>query len=441
MVAPTDARPGDTRSTVGTVLVLGAGGFIGGFIAAALHDAGWRVIRGVRAHRHRPAPDERECDVATMRTPLAWRPALEGVDAVVNVAGILRESSRQRFVAIHEEGPLALAQACVAAGVRRFVQISALGQPDDGEFIASKHRFDERLLQLSPGAVVLRPSVVYSASGSYGGTSLLRAMAALPGLLPLPGDGRWRIQPLAAEDLAALVVRVVNSQQAGIFEIGGPRAMSLRDYQQYWREWLRLPRGRVVAVPEVVVAAGVWLSDRLGRGPMGAATWRMLRRGNVAASDAVLRVRAAFDWSPRALSEALASRPSQTQDRWHAQLYFCAPLLRFGVVALFLLSAWSGFATPAVEIERVAAGSALAAIGPVALARAAAGVDLVLAAALVAGILSRVALAAMIALVLVYTLAFGAMLPALWLDPLGGLAKNLVVLPALAVLWVLCDRR
>jgi hypothetical protein len=47
----------------------------------------------------------------------------------------------------------------------------------------------------------------------------------------------------------------------------------------------------------------------------------------------------------------------------------------------------------------------------------------------------------MAASVLAYTLAFGIALPAAWLDPLGGLAKNLVVLPALAILWVLVERR
>src|SRR5687768_15590531 len=136
-----------------------------------------------------------------MTAPASWRASLEGIDAVVNVAGILRERGSQRFDRIHHDGPLALAQACVEAGVARFVQISALGHPDDGEFIASKHRFDQALQQLPLAAIVLRPSVVYSTAGSYGGTSLLRALAAVPGVLPLPGDGRSRIQPLAAEDL------------------------------------------------------------------------------------------------------------------------------------------------------------------------------------------------------------------------------------------------
>src|SRR5690606_36065616 len=142
----------------------------------------------------------------TMLTRQAWRPLLAGIDMVVNVAGILREAATQRFEPIQYGAPLALAQACVDTGVHRFVQISALGDPADGGFIASKHAFDEALLGLPLQAVVLRPSVVFSTAGSYGGTSLLRAMAALPGLLCVPSGGRFELQPLSVEDLAELVV-------------------------------------------------------------------------------------------------------------------------------------------------------------------------------------------------------------------------------------------
>jgi hypothetical protein len=136
-----------------------------------------------------------------------------------------------------------------------------------------------------------------------------------------------------------------------------------------------------------------------------------------------------------------ASRPSQVQDRWHAQLYLLAPLLRAGVVALFLLSAWVGFFTPAAQVEALTSDSLLAGMAPVALARLGAVFDLLLAAGLLAGRRSRGVLTAMLALVFAYTLVFGSVVPVTWLDPLGGLAKNLVILPALAVLWVVADRR
>ena len=424
-----------------TVLVVGAHGFIGGFMIAALKAHGHRVLKGVRVEAGPRRADERICDFARMRDPADWNDALAGVDAVVNAGGILRERGAQTFEAVHVVGPIALARACAARGIECFIQISALGDAEDGAFIASKHRFDEILLR-EPAlrAVVLRPSVVYATSGSYGGTSLLRALAALPFAQCLPGDGRWRIQPLAAEDLARIVVAALDGA-VGIHDVGGPVPMTLAEYQDAWRRWLRIEGDRAVHVPEFVIDAQVRVTEWLGRGPLGATMWRMLRRGNVTAPDAPERLRTAFGFAPRALDDVLAERPSQVQDRWQAQLYFLAPTLLVAVVLLWLLSAWAGFATPAATIANMVEGTWLASMRPVLLARAGAVLDLVLAIWLATRWRPRIAVALMAASVLAYTLAFGLGVPAAWLDPLGGLAKNLVVLPALAILWVLLDRR
>jgi uncharacterized protein YbjT (DUF2867 family) len=334
-----------------------------------------------------------------------------------------------------------LARACVACGVPRFVQVSALGLPEDGPFVASKHAFDAQLLDLPLQAVVLRPSVVYALSGSYGGTSLLRALAAFPGAQLLPGAGDWRVQPLAVEDLAALAVRAVEADILGVHEVGGPEPLALRDYQARWRRWLRLPGTRAFAVPEALVSAQVWLWERLGRGPVGETMWRMLRRGNITAPDAHARLQAAFGTAPRALEQVLATQPSQVQDRWHAQLYFLGPTLKVALVLLWALSAVAGLATPAAEILRLAQGSALQALEPVLLARAGGVLDAALGLWLASGWRPRLALGLMALSVLAYSLLLGLALPQAWLDPMGGLAKNLVVLPALAVLWILEDRR
>ena len=427
--------------SAGTVLVLGGNGFIAGHVIAALRGDGWRVLRGIRDPGRPLHDDERICDFTAMTAPEDWRDALAGVDAVVNAAGILRETGRQTFDAIHVDAPLALARACVDAGVRRFVQVSSVGDPADGAFVASKHRFDAALLALPLASVVLRPALVYSPAGSYGGTSLLRALAALPFGVLVPGDGLWPQQPVAAEDLGVLVARAVAGEACGTFDVGGPQRLSLRDYLLAWRRWLRLPGARVWRVPAGLVGLGVALGEIVGSGPIGGTTWRMLRRGVVASDDALPRLRDAFGFEPRSLDAVLAAHPAQVQDRWHARLYPVAPLLKAGVVALWLLSAWAGFATPAADIEHLAAGSPLADAMPVALARGGAGLDLVLGLWLASGWRPRACLALMLASVLAYTLAFGLLLPGQWLDPLGGLAKNLVVLPALAALWVLSDRR
>jgi uncharacterized protein YbjT (DUF2867 family) len=421
-----------------TVLVVGANGFLGGYIAAALHRAGFRVLRGVRG-TGLPREDERFVDFARMTTPRDCANALDGVDIVVNAAGILREQGAQTFDAIHVRGPLALAQACVERGVPRFVQVSALGAPEDGAFIASKHRFDEALLALPLEAVVLRPSIVYAAAGSYGGTSLLRALAAFPGAQWLPGRGEWPIQPVAMEDLAEIVVAASVADARGVFEVGGPASMRLSEYQSRWRRWLRIPGTREVHVPMPLVSAQVWLWERLGNGPVGDTMWRMLRRGNVTRPDAHARLVEHFGIAPRALDRVLAGTPSQVQDRWQAQLYFLAPALRWMIVALWAISGIAGLATSDAQLRAMSQATWLADALP--LARAAGVFDLVLAVLLAMGWRPRLVLGLMGLSVLVYTLVFGIALPGLWLDPLGGLAKNLVVLPALAVAWVLADRR
>ncbi|MDF0606414.1 NAD-dependent epimerase/dehydratase family protein [Neisseriaceae bacterium TC5R-5] len=424
-----------------TILVTGAHGFIGGYIVAALRRQGWRVILAVRNKGQTLAADERACDFGHMLDPADWLPLLNDVDAVVNVAGILRETAQQHFATIHLTAPLALAQACVASGGKRFIQISALGSPEDGEFIASKHRFDDALLALPLNAVVLRPSVVYATSGSYGGTSLLRAMAALPGLQLLPGKAQWQLQPLAAEDLAAIVLAAIQSNNGGLFEVGGPQAITLQDYQQSWRDWLRVPSRYTLHLPTALVSGTVALGEKLGRGPLGATMWRMLQRGNLTQAQAANEVQAAFGVEAHSLDQVLATHPSQVQDRWQAQLYFLAPLLRLTVVLLWLLSAWAGLLTPTSTIQHLVSGSLLEYAQPVWLARAGAIVDLLLGLWLLSNYRPRAAIVCMLLLLLTYTLSFGCLIPALWLDQLGGLAKNLVLLPALMVLWVVTESR
>ena len=436
----TDA-PATTANRL-TILVLGANGFVGAHLAAALRHVGHRVVRGLR-HAADDDADAIACDFARDLVADVWTPRLAGVDIVVNAIGILRESGSNRFDAIHRQAPLAVAKACIASEVRCFVQISSLGNPADGEFIASKHRFDAALSQMPLASVVLRPSVVYAWSGSYGGTSLLRALAATPFALPIPSDGKQRMQPMEAEDLGRLVVAIVESFPAprGIYEVGGPEPLELREYLLHWRRWLRIDGERVLPVPFPLVAIGICFAERFGKGPMGKTVWRMLVRGNVCEADALARLQRDFRFRPRSLEQVLGEHPSQVQDRWHARLYPVVPILSVAMALVWIVSGLVGLLASSAQIELLAANSLLGGMHPVGFARACGVLDLVLGVSLLIGLRTRQVVLAMLISVLAYTLLSGTLLPVLWLDPLGGLLKNLIVLPTLIVLFVLLDRR
>jgi uncharacterized protein YbjT (DUF2867 family)/uncharacterized membrane protein YphA (DoxX/SURF4 family) len=428
------------------VLVTGAYGFIGAHIVAALAAAGHEVVcavRGARIDARFPGLRAIACDMAHDLRSEDWLPRLAGVEAMVNCAGILRERGADTYAAIHEQAPQALFRACVQAGVRRVIQLSALGHADDGEFIASKHRGDTALTALELDWLVLRPSLVYSVRGSYGGSSLLRGLAGLPGLLPLPGLGGQPLQPIAAEDIGVAVVTALARPQVTreVLELVGPDVLSLRDYLLAWRRWLGFGRAYALAVPTPLVRLTCTLAEHLGNGPLGNTMARMLERGNVGAADAGSRLRERLGLVPRSLRRALAEAPSHVQDRWHARLYFCLPFLRVSMALLWIGSGVVGWLTSPSDVVAAAPGSSLAAGSLLALARVTAGADLLLGALCLLRWRPRLVLGLMLAMLLGYTFAIGIAWPVHWLDPFGGLLKNLPLVAVMAILLVTEERR
>lgn len=420
------------------VLVTGAHGFIGRIVVAQLRCAGHEVVAAARRPRPAQGDDsipEVACDMAIDVDERDWLPRLAGIDAVVNCAGILRERGRDRYDAVHVRAPLALFRACVTSGVRRVVQVSALGDPADAAFIASKHRADAALIELDLDATVLRPSVVYDTRGSHGGTSLLRAMAALPFALFLPGNGGQRLQPVAADDLARIVVAALERPvPGGVFEIVGPQPLELAAYLRAWRSWLGSRAAREVRVPDACVRLAARIGESFGRGPLGLTMLGMLERGNVGAPDAWEAQRARFGVATRSLAQMLAAEPAQVQDRWHARLYFVLPLLRLTLALLWIGSGLLGLFLPASEVQSMTGAEPMSAATSVLLARVGGTADLALGVLCLLGWRPRLVLASMLVVLAVYTFGIGLLWPHHWLDPFGGLAKNLPLAAALLAL-------
>jgi len=113
------------------VLVTGATGLIGGAVVARLMEASDEIVAVARntsrARRSVPDADWRELDIARMTEPRHWLPHLAGVDALVNCAGVLQDSARDSTRGVHTDGVDALFAACEQTGIRRIVQVSAIG--------------------------------------------------------------------------------------------------------------------------------------------------------------------------------------------------------------------------------------------------------------------------------------------------------------------------
>jgi uncharacterized protein YbjT (DUF2867 family) len=424
------------------VLVTGANGFIGARVAAGLRAAGHDVVAGIRRGARAPnSSGAIECDFSTDLDVATWQARLSGIDAVVNCAGILRETSADTFQRVHVAAPLALFRACASAGVRRVIQLSALGEPEDGEFIASKHRCDEFLAELETDWIVLRPSLVYSADSSWGGTSLLRALAALPLVLVLPSAGKQVLRPIALEDLVAVIVAVLArpEQRKQTMEIVGPEVLTLRDYLTAWRRWFGLDVRRTISSPRpltnVVVAIGEWY----GRGPLCRVIDNLLQRGRVGGAEAAGLTQSLIGRTPRTLAQALQERPADARDILLARWYFARPLLVLALAVIWIGSAVVGFAVSDAVARATLPTWSPSAVHAAALLGSCANIALGF--ALLSGWRRRLVLGLMLMTVLAYTLLIGVAAPIHWLDPFGGLLKNVGIIATLVVLLMLDAER
>ena len=373
----------------------------------------------------------------------AWRPRLAGVETVINCAGVLHGGRGQDIEAIHATAPIALFDACAAAGIRRVVQVSAISADDEAgtDYALTKKRADDHLRTLSLDCTVLRPSLVYG-EGSYGGTSALRGLAGLPGLSPLVGDGSAAFRPIHIDDLVETLVRIVESDRFArrTLEPVGPEVVTLRGFIGKYRAWLGLAPVPTLTIPMPVMRVAARIADLAGGGPLGTASLRQLEVGN-AGTEPATTFADKIGFRPRRMDDMLARRPAQTQDFWHARLYFLRPLLRTVLILLWLGSALAGLLAPVASYAVVDAAFSSLGLPSRPLALAFSGVDLLIAGALLVRWRPRWMAAIQMAVVAGYTILLTVLAPGLWLEPFGALLKNLAILALIGVWMVLEEER
>ncbi len=428
------------------VLVVGANGFIGSAIVAALIRAGMNVRGLVRdpeklVNRF-PGIEATKADLRdkSARDSKYWNEVLAGVDAVVNAAGVLQPRRQCDAWAVHFHAPDALYAGCERMGVKRVIQISAVGVEEAATvFARSKLAADQKLMARNLDWTILRPAIVIG-DGSYGGTSMLRAIAAFPWITPVIGDGSNKLDFIHKEDLANSIVRILQSGAAKktILEPASCERLTLLESVRAYRSWLGLRARPVVGIPNWCVKALARLGDFAKLDPVTTTTMAQFEArltGDARGFETATGVRA------RGLSTVLAGRPAESQDLWHARLYLIRPIIRLTLVALWLTSGLLGlFADPAQYSALLAPltdnqtlVSALAATTSL--------IDLAIAGALVVGCRLKDVAHAQLAMVIGYTLVLTVLSPALWGDLFGGLLKNLAVIALILVHRILEEER
>jgi uncharacterized protein YbjT (DUF2867 family) len=429
------------------ILVVGAYGFIGMAVAARLAADGHEVVgagRRIRTASYR-RPDLRwiRLDLAKARKPEEWAAILNGIDAVVNCAGVLQDKPGDSTEKVHVTGPAALFEACARQGIRRVVQISAVGVGAEGKtrFARTKFAAEERLKQLDLEWVILRPSLVVGRT-AYGGTALLRAVAAIPFVLPLTRESA-SAQPVHVRDLARAVSFFVKPEAPArrVMEIAGPERLPLRKIIVAYRRWLGFPPAEIIRLPPSIATAISKLGDAVSwlgwRPPFRTTSLHQLSHAFAANPGEWTKITGI---RPEPFESTLQLDPASAQDRWFAYLYLLKPVVIVALVLFWFVSAVIGLG-PA----RGLAAELLKEVGFGNYASLAADASGILHLLIGIGIAFRsTALAALVVslpVILIYIAAGSLMRIGLWLDPLGSLIKMIPILALTLVAIAILDDR
>src|SRR6266849_2940881 len=210
--------------------VFGGTGFVGRRVVRYLREVGTKV-RIVSRHQGRAEDDCVEQIAADAHDERCVEAALAGADGAVNAISLYVEQGSDTFHSVHVEAAGKIARAARQAGIRRFVHISGIGAntASPSPYIRNRGEGEAAVQTAFPGAVIVRPAVMFAADDAFLAT-ILRLLRPLPAY-PIFGAGRTRLQPVYADDVAAAIARILQQSQKPypVYELAGPRVYSYEE--------------------------------------------------------------------------------------------------------------------------------------------------------------------------------------------------------------------
>jgi uncharacterized protein YbjT (DUF2867 family) len=432
------------------ILVLGASGLIGRFLTDDLRGRGFHVTgvaRRFTASQKTTSFDLERPILAMDADALARLLTAQTADVVVNCLGVLQDGAGSDTRAVHRDFVERLLQAVALSGrAIRLVQISIPGSAGDDRTAFSKTKREaERLIAASGlSYAILRPGFVI-APAAYGGSALLRALAAFPFDLPA-AESATLFQPVAIEDIAGTIAWLADHDAAdhtGVtWDLMQPQPITLGRVIEQFRWSLGTASGSRIPLPALLLDFGAKLDDqasRLGWSPPVRSTALVeLRRGVIGDPSPWIT---ATGIEPITLDKRIGSRSASIQDKWFARLFLVKPLM-IGSLALFWLV--SGFIALVISYDAATAilashHFASALVAPFTVISSV--IDMTIGGLIAFRRSAAAGLITGIAVSLGYMTGAALLTPDLWIEPLGALVKTGPAIVLMLVALLTLDNR
>jgi uncharacterized protein YbjT (DUF2867 family) len=434
------------------ILVLGASGLIGRFVTDDLRTRGFKAIGVARrfSSSQRASALDLEMPLLAMdSTALARLIGDHGIGVVVNCVGLLQERPGGDVGAVHRDFVARLLQAMrECGGAIRLVHISIPGAAaDDRTAFSMTKREAERLIAASGLAyAILRPGFVIAPS-AYGGSAMVRALAALPLQLPA-ADSATPFRPVMVEDISATIAWLAardigdKSVDAVVWDLMQKHPITLGGVIELFRRSLGTSDYPRIALPAFMLDLGARLGDLVSwlgwMPPMRSTAIAELRRGVEGDPSAWM---AATGIVPTDAENAAALRSATIQDKWFARLYLIKALVIASLVVFWTVSGFIALFVSYNEAAGVLRSHAFAPALVMPVTVLTSVIDMAIGVLIAFRRTAAMGLTAGIVASSGYMLGAAILTPDLWIEPLGALVKTGPALVLMLVALLTLDSR
>jgi NADH dehydrogenase len=268
------------------VFLTGGTGFVGRKMLKRLLDNGHLVRALVRSMPQPPAGVALARSVGYVRgdvvTGAGLDKAMQGCDAAIHLVGIIVEKGSNTFEAVHHLGTRNVVQAAKRNGIKRFVQMSALGVCENGvaAYQRSKWKGEEEVRRSGISYCILRPSLIFGPGDGFV-TQMMETMKKAPFFRPVPGDGSPKFRPIFVDDVTFCFARALTEAAATgqTVELGGADELTLNEVLAEIARCAGV-RKPAVHIPMPLMFLGATLAGILPNPPVTPDQLRMLREGS-----------------------------------------------------------------------------------------------------------------------------------------------------------------
>jgi len=269
------------------IMVTGASGFVGSALLEKAVREGHELkalIRKNSEHGRQGVPKEVEVVEADVFDN-DLHAHFEGLDAVINLVGIIRDfpSLGITFEHVHYDSTLNIIKSMKKAGVERFVQMSALGAGPESttEYFKTKWKAELAVKESGLKWTVFRPSVIFGPDDDF--VNMLAGQVKMAPVVPIIGDGEYRMQPVSRQNVVDGFIKSLEMDQTigRAYDVGGPDKISYKEIINEIGNALGKTKVRKIHMPLGMMKTVIKMMEGFSAFPITSGQLQMLLMENV----------------------------------------------------------------------------------------------------------------------------------------------------------------